>query len=147
MQGSMGVMRKTVAFNLLILLSIAAALVLGLYFFNIWFELRWIEVWDYELGIPLHYKFFFEGIFSLSFGIILLLGAGGLNAWTIQAILTISVADWVYKRESNEDRVRPSEILYADRRRPRKIFPLAALVFIIAGVTMILIYFMNFLSS
>ena len=141
----MGAMQKAVE-SLFILLSISAAIVVGFYFFNTWFDSRFREVWSVELGIPLHYEFFFEGVFSLILGISLLLGAGGLNAWTVETIVNMSIADWVYKREANEDRVRPSEIFHADRRRPHEIFPRAAFVFTVAGATMILIYFMNFTS-
>jgi len=136
--------KKNVVFNLAVMLIISVLIVRGLDLFNFWFGFRWKEVWGGgDLGLPMHHMFFAEGIMFLLLGFLLLLGSGGINLWTISAILNSSVADWIYGKESNKEHVRPSEILRVDRWQPKGL-PYAGLICIFAGIIMILTYFHNF---
>lgn len=94
-----------------------------------------------ELSFVMTDAFFMEGVVTLLLGFLLLLGSGGINRWTMEAILKSSVADWLYKKETNKEHVRPSEIWHADIWKPKG-FPRVGLVCIFAGLVMILIYFL-----
>ncbi len=137
--------KKNAALNLAVLFSFSFLIVIGLYFFNTWFPIRWKAVLGYEISLPIHYAYFGEGIMFLLFCFLLLLGSSGINVWTVKAILNSSVADWLYGRESNKKRVRPSEIFHADVWRPKG-FPRASLTCISAGIIMLLIYFLHFVA-
>lgn len=133
--------KKNVVFNLAVMLSISVLIVRGLQLFNFWFGTRWKEVQG--ASMPIHHMFLAEGIMFLLLGFLLLLGSGGINLWTISAILNSSIADWIYGKESNKEHVRPSEILRVDRWQPKGL-PHAGLICIFAGIIMILTYFHNF---
>ena len=82
--------------------------------------------------------FFFEGIIFLLSGLLLLLGRGGINLWSQKAAILSALAEAVY----DEDTVGPDEMFRRDRWKPKG-FVRIALILILAGVFMILIYFLT----
>ena len=82
--------------------------------------------------------FFFEGIIFLLSGLLLLLGRGGINLWSQKAAILSALAEAVY----DEDTVGPDEMFRRDSWKPRG-FIRIALILILAGVFMILIYFLT----
>jgi len=82
--------------------------------------------------------FFIEGIIFLILGLLLLLGRGGINLWSQKAAVLSALAEAVY----GEDTVGPSETLRRDRWKPQG-FIRIALIFILTGVFMILIYLLT----
>jgi len=86
--------------------------------------------------------FFGEGIITILLGLLLLLGRGGINRWTVEAMFMSSIADWIYGREREKERVKPSELFRADRWSPKG-FPRLGLILLFSGVFMILIYFLS----
>ena len=127
-----------IVLNALMLLCVCL-IVASVYFFNTWY---WgyfpIQLWI-ALGIQMSDLFFVESMFFIALGLLLMLGRGGINARTIGNILKSSIADWIYGRESDKERVRPSELLHADRWKPKGLRR-TSLTLIIAGASMMLIY-------
>lgn len=82
--------------------------------------------------------FFVEGMLFVIFGLLLLLGRGGINLWSLKAAVLSALAEAVY----NEDTVGPSEIMRKDRWKSRG-FTRLALVLILTGVFMIIVYFVT----
>ncbi len=82
--------------------------------------------------------FFVEGMMFVIFGLLLLLGRGGINLWSLKAAVLSALAEAVY----NEDTVGPSEIMRKDRWKSRG-FTRLALVLILTGVFMIIVYFVT----
>jgi hypothetical protein len=81
--------------------------------------------------------FFIEGMILLLCGILLLLGRGGINLWSQKAAILSALAGAVY----DEDTIGPNEILRKDRWKPEG-FTRLALILILAGVFMLIIYFL-----
>lgn len=82
--------------------------------------------------------YFVEGMLFVIFGLLLLLGRGGINLWSLKAAVLCALAEAVY----NEDTVGPSEIMRKDRWKSVG-FTRLALVLILTGVFMILVYFLT----
>jgi hypothetical protein len=82
--------------------------------------------------------FFIEGMIFLIFGLLLLLGSGGINLWSQKAAILSALAGAMY----DEDTVGPSEIFRRDKWKPKG-FIRTALILIFAGAFMILIYFLT----
>lgn len=99
------------------------------YFVNVWFFS------SKEYFSPTD-AFFVEGMLFVICGLLLLLGRGGINLWSLKAAVLSALAEAVY----NEDTVGPSEIMRKDRWKSRG-FTRVALVLILTGVFMILVYF------
>jgi len=85
---------------------------------------------------------FIEGVLFIIGGVLLLLGRGGINLWSLKAIVLSALAEALY----DTDTVGPSEILRHDKWKPQG-FVRLALVLIVSGVFMILIYFINMALS
>lgn len=81
---------------------------------------------------------FVEGLIFLFLGLLLLFGSGGINLWSIKAIMLSALAGAIY----DEDTVGPSELLRRDRWKPQG-FVRIALVLIMSGIFMIITYFVN----
>lgn len=122
---------KKLLSNIMILSGIALLIVMGVYLVNVWL-FSFIEYFS-----PTD-AFFFEGIVFLLAGLLLLLGRGGINLWSIRAATLSALAGAVY----DEDTVGPAEILRRDRWKPEG-FIRIAFILIFAGVFMILIYFLT----
>lgn len=79
---------------------------------------------------------FIEGIISIILGALLLLGSGGINLWSRKAAVLAATAEAAYGTET----VGPSEIFRRDAWKPKG-FVRLGLILIIAGVFMLIIYF------
>ena len=117
--------------NVVILSSISLLITIATYLVNIWLFS------SYEYFSPTD-AFFIEGLIFLVFGILLLLGRGGINLWSQRAAILSALAGAVY----DEDTVGPAEIYRRDKWKPKG-FIRIALILIFAGVFMILVYFLT----
>ena len=82
--------------------------------------------------------FFFEGIFCLVLSVLFALGRGGIDAYTLRSARAAALADAVYGKD-----YEVSETFKKDKWRPEG-FPKAALVLLISGIVMIVIYCLTF---
>jgi len=80
--------------------------------------------------------FFVEGIIFLMSGLLLLLGRGGINLWSLKAAILSALAEAIFK----EDTDGPSETFRKDKWKPKG-FVRVALILISTGFFMILLYF------
>jgi hypothetical protein len=122
---------RNVMLNIVILSGISLLITVAVYFLNV------LLLSSSENLSPIN-AFFFEGVIFLLFGVLLLLGRGGINLWSVRAAILSAFAEAVY----DADTVGPSETLKADRWKPKG-FNSIALILMLAGVFMILIYFLN----
>jgi len=122
--------RKKVILGLLRLSFFSTLIVMGAYFLNAWLlaSNRLISPTD---------AMFIEGLLLLIFGILLLIGSGGINLWSVEASIISALAGALF----GEGTMGPSEIMKRDRWKPQG-FTKLALILIIAGVFMILVYFL-----
>ena len=82
--------------------------------------------------------FFFEGIFCVIFGVLFLLGRGGIDAYSLRSASTRAASDAVYGTDySVPDAFR------RDKWKPEG-FRRAALVLLISGLVMFLIYLLTY---
>lgn len=109
---------------------ISIIITLAFYFINVWFfsSMEYFSPTD---------AFFIEGILFLIIGFLLLLGRGGINLWSVKAAILSALAEAVY----DENTVGPGEIMRKDRWKPEG-FTRLALILILTGVLMILVYFL-----
>ena len=117
--------------------SISVLITIATYFFNIWLFSSSEYLREHAHFSPTG-AFFLEGIIFLISGILLLLGRGGINLWSQRAAILSALAEAVY----NEDTVGPAETFRKDRWKPKG-FIRIALILVLAGVFMILIYFLT----
>lgn len=117
--------------NMAMFTGISLLIVIGTYFVNVWLfsSSKYISPTD---------VFFFEGIIFLICGLLLLLGRGGINLWTQRVAILSALAGAVY----DIDTVGPAETFRRDHWKPQG-FIRIALILILTGVFMILIYFLN----
>lgn len=108
---------------------ISIIITIAFYFVNVWlFSSR-------EYFSPTD-AFFIEGMLFLIIGFLLLLGRGGINLWSLKAAILSALAEAVY----DENTVGPDEIMRKDRWKALG-FTRLALILILTGVFMILLYF------
>ncbi len=81
--------------------------------------------------------FFLEGIFCLILSILSALGRGGIDAYTLRSAETVALADAVYGKD-----YEVSKTFRKAKWRPEG-FPRAALVLLIAGIVMLMLYFLT----
>lgn len=115
-----------------------ATIVYGL---NYWF---WIyeAPKDYQALILLTQNdaLFLEGLGLLLLGLLLLLGRGGIDLWSIRAAVLGAAADALYGREGEGQKAPgPSEVLRRDMWKPNG-FIRFGLILICSGVILILLY-------
>lgn len=122
---------RNILLNTVMFSSISILITIATYFVNIWLFS------SSEYFSPTD-AFFIEGIMFLLFGFLLLLGRGGINAWSLSSAILSALAGALY----DEDTVGPDEILRKDRWKPKG-FIRIALILILAGVFMILIHFLT----
>lgn len=123
--------KRNILLNAVMFLSISILITIATYFVNIWLFS------SSEYFSPTD-AFFFEGMIFLLSGLLLLLGRGGINFWSQKAAILSASAEAVY----DKDTVGPDEIFKRDRWKPKG-FIRIALILILAGVFMILIYFLT----
>ena len=122
---------KSVLLNLAAFSSISALITLVTYLVNVWL------LSSNELFAPTD-ALFLEGIIFLIAGLLFLLGRGGINLWSQRAAILSALAEAIY----HKDTVGPSEELRRDKWKPQGFIRLA-LILILAGVFMILTYFLT----
>ena len=122
---------RNIQLNVVMLSSISLLITMATYFVNTWLFS------SSEYFSPTD-AFFIEGIIFLISGFLLLLGRGGINLWSQKAAILSALAGAVY----DEDTVGPEEIFRRDKWKPKG-FIRIALILILAGVFMILIYFLT----
>jgi len=81
---------------------------------------------------------FIEGIVSILAGILFLLGSGGINLWSQKAAILAAATEAI----SGKEQPKPSEIYKLDRWKPRG-FTRLGLILIIAGILMLVLYFIT----
>jgi hypothetical protein len=82
--------------------------------------------------------FFFEGIFCIIIGILFAFGRGGIGPGSLREARARAAADAIYGTD-----YAISEVFRRDKWKAKG-FPNAALVLLVAGVVVLLIYFLNF---
>jgi hypothetical protein len=123
--------RMKASLNLLIILGAAIIVTVVFYFLNA------LVFSSYRNFIPTD-AFFLEGLVMMFLGFLFLLGRGGINLWSVKAAILAAVAGAVYKNEG----IGPNEIMRRDRWKPEG-FIRFSLVLILAGVLMLLVYFLS----
>jgi len=120
-----------VLLNLLMLSFVSIIITVGFYFVNVWLfsTNRFFSSTD---------AFFIEGLLFLIVGFSLLIGRGGINLWSQKAAILSAIAGAVY----DKDTVGPNEIFRRDRWKPEG-FTRLALILIITGAFMVLLYFLT----
>jgi len=116
---------KKVTAVLLTLSGTAIIITVVAFFVNVWLS---SEFWHLTPADA----FFIEGLLLLIFGVMLLLGRGGINLWTLKAAILAALAGAVY----DQGTIGPSEVMRRDRWKPQG-FTRLALLFIITGALMI----------
>lgn len=122
---------RNILLNVVMLSSISVSITIATYFVNIWLfsSSEYLSPTD---------AFFLEGIVFLLSGLLLLLGRGGINLWSRRAAILSALAEAIY----DADTVGPDEMFRRDRWKPKG-FVRIALILILAGVFMVLIYFLT----
>jgi hypothetical protein len=88
-------------------------------------------------GIRVYDWFLFEGLFCIVLSVLFALGRGGIDAYTLRSAATAAVADAVYGTDYGV-----SETFRKDKWKPEG-FPKAALVLMVAGLVMLVVYFLT----
>ena len=117
--------------NLLLILGAAITITVTMHFVNVWMFS------SYRNFSPTD-AFFLEGLLAIILGLLFLLGREGINLWSAKAAILSALAGALYKNKE----MGPNEIMRRDGWKPGGIIYLA-LVLILAGVLMILIYFLS----
>lgn len=94
-------------------------------------------IFPHNGSIRIYDWFLFEGIFCIVVSVLFALGRGGLDAYTLRSAATVAAADAIYGEEH-----KVSEVFQKDRWKPQG-FPKAALILLIAGVVMLVVYFLT----
>lgn len=122
---------RNILLNLVVFSSLSLLITTATYFVNIWLfsSSKYFSPTD---------AFFLEGIIFLVFGLLLLLGRGGINLWSQRAAILSALAGALY----DEDSVGPDEMLRKDRWKPEG-FTRLALILIVTGFFTILVHFLT----
>lgn len=122
---------RQIASGLPFLVGVAVIIIVVAYFVNIWLfsNMRYITP---------HEAFFVEGVFLLIFGVLFLLGRGGINVSTLKAAILAAAAEATY----GHDTVGPNEAMRRDRWKPQG-YTRFALLLLITGFLMLAAYFLG----
>ncbi|MBE0519543.1 hypothetical protein IBX35_00675 [Candidatus Bathyarchaeota archaeon] len=123
--------KRNILLNIVMFSGISLLITIAVYFGNAWI----FSSSEYFSPTDI---FFVEGILFLIAGLLLLLGRGGINLWSQKAAILSALAEAVY----GGDTVGPAETLRKDMWRPKG-FIRIALILMLTGVFMILIYFLT----
>jgi len=133
------VKRSKASVNLMFLSCISVVITVAFYFVNVWL-LSDVGLLKFSIIRRIYSPtdfLFFEGIVFLILGALFLLGRGGINLWSVKAAILSALAETVY----HKDTIGPDEEFRRDRWKPGG-FTRFALILILAGVFMILVYFL-----
>ncbi len=124
-------MKKTYLWHFAILVSVSLMLTAIVYFINytLLFSTAYVSSTD---------MLFVEGILFIILGILLILGSGGINLWSVKAAILGAATEAVY----GEGGVTPSELFKRDSWKAKG-FPRLGLVLLMAGLFMLVIYFIS----
>jgi hypothetical protein len=125
------VVNKSLVHFVLLLIVEASSVVLVLAGINFYIlpHNAYVRVYDW---------FFFEGIFCLIFGVLFALGRGGIDRYTLGSATTRAATDAIYGTDYGV-----STAFRKDKWKPKG-FPKAALVLLVSGLIMLIIYFLTF---
>ena len=123
--------KRHILFNVAAYAGISLSIVVVVYFVNGLF------LSSNEIISPTD-ALFVEGIIFLLIGFLLLLGRGGINLWSQSAAILSATAEAVYGSET----VGPNEIMRKDVWKSKG-FIRAGLILVIAGVFMLVVYFLT----
>lgn len=123
-------MNKNTLRNIASLIGISLILACVIHIFNLWlFSLK-------PLISPADASFL-EGIISVILGVLFCIGSGGINPDTRKAAMLAALADALGKEV-----IGPSEVYKRDAWKPKGFIRLG-LTLIIAGITLVIIYFVS----
>lgn len=132
---------RKILVSIVILSGISLLITIAAYFLNTWLlsfsNLSPTDILFVDDLSPTD-ALFVEGMLFIIAGLLLLLGRGGINLGSQRAAILSALAGAVY----GEDTVGPAEIFRRDVWKPKG-FIRIALIFILAGVFMILTYFLT----
>lgn len=126
-------MKKTNLLNLAVLLIICAILMTIMYVVN-------LTLFSTSQYVSPTDVFFVEGIMFIIFGILFLLGSGGINRASLRGAILGATAEAVYGKGG----VGPSELFRRDSWRARG-FPRIGFLLLLTGFFMLIIYFVSLL--
>ena len=130
-------LRRVAVFTVSVLLVVVV-----FYALNFW-------IWNYALSkeylakifLTQNDALFLEGMFLVIFGLMLLLGRGGISLWSVRAAILGAALDALYGRKGRRA-PGPSEVFQRDTWKPSG-FVVFSLVLIFAGIVLILLYFLG----
>jgi len=117
---------KQTALNLVMLTSVSLLVALITYIINLWL-------------FSSNSVLFLEGLIFILGGILLLLGSGGINRFSQRTAVIAAATEAIYGKEQP----KPSEIFRLDAWKPKG-FTRLGLILIIAGILMLVFYFLSF---
>lgn len=91
----------------------------------------------HNLSIRIYDWFLFEGIFCIVLSVLFALGRGGIDAYTLRSASTAALTDAIYGTDHHV-----SQVFRKDKWRPEG-FPKAALVLLLVGIVVLIIYFLT----
>jgi hypothetical protein len=121
---------RGILLNTAILSCISALVVIAVYLFD-------ILLLPSNINLSTTDALFIEGIFFLIIGFLLLLGRGGISLTSRKAAILAASAGAI----SGRDTIGPDEMLRRDAWKPKG-FTRIALILILSGVFMIVLYFL-----
>jgi hypothetical protein len=121
---------RSILLNTAILSCISALVVMAVYLFD-------IGLLSSNINLPPPDGLFIEGIFFLIIGFLLLLGKGGISLTTRKAAILAASAGAI----SGRDTIGPDEMLRRDAWKAKG-FTRIALILILSGAFMIVLYFL-----
>jgi hypothetical protein len=122
-------MSQTTVRNAILLIAISLVISIIVYFLDVW-------ILSSNTPIPFKDALFFEGLLITLFGLITLLGSGGISRTSRAAAMLSSAA----KAISDKDFIGPAEILERDAWRPKG-FARMGLILLMTGIFLLVIYF------
>jgi len=127
-------MNKNTLRNIALLVGISLILASVIHIFNLWlFSLK-------PLISPIDATFL-EGIIFIGLGILFFIGSGGINPDTRKAAMLAALADVLGKEV-----IGPSEVYKRDAWKPKGSIRLG-LIFIITGITLVILYSISFFAA
>jgi hypothetical protein len=120
-------MNRNTLQNLTLLVVTSVVLACGTYLFDLWFFSKYLDMLPSEAS-------FLEGVIFVILGVLFLLGSGGITQTSRRAAATAAAAKLM-----GRDVIGPSEIYRRDSWKPKG-FRRLGLIFVMAGITLVLIY-------
>jgi hypothetical protein len=134
-------MNKRILLNLALLITASLVLALVIYFVNFWFLLPLLQRhwWLLTPEVTSEDALFFEGLILIIFGVLALIGSGGINRASRAAALLAAATEAITGKKT----VGPGEIYKRDAWKPRG-YVRYGLILIITGIILLVICFVSF---